>query len=285
MPFASLFKTQYERVIRPAIEEYGLRCVRGDEIYSKPRIMDDIWKSIRAARLVVAELTGKNPNVLYEVGLAQAIGKPVIILTRNEDDVPFDLKALRYLFYQTDNPFWGEDLKEQLKSMVGKVLREDAFSGYLEGIKPVSEFSFPVQQEKIPSSDKPPRPIPNLVGVWRASPDLNMPEVSSFEKVLNLSQEGETLSGVEVITYFFEDAVTVVQLTLTGIIQDNSVTLNGTSYTFIQRGMESGYSLDNYELQLSSDNNEMKGRMISAVGNTYDIVWTRTTADQDARSS
>ena len=91
MPFTSLFKAQYERVIRLAIEATGLRCIRGDEIYSKPRIMDDVWKSIRSARLVVAELTGKNPNVFYEVGLAHAIGEPVISLTRNEDDVPFDL--------------------------------------------------------------------------------------------------------------------------------------------------------------------------------------------------
>lgn len=102
MPFKPMFKTQYENIIRPAIKESGLECVRGDEIYSKPRIVDDIWKSIRSARVIIAELTGKNPNVLYEVGLAQAIGKPLIIITRNEDDVPFDLKSLRYLFYDTE---------------------------------------------------------------------------------------------------------------------------------------------------------------------------------------
>ena len=86
MPFESLFQTQYERVIRPAGEELGLKCVRADEIYSKPQIMADIWRSIRKARLLIAELTSRNANVFYEVGLAHAIGKPILLLTRNEDE-------------------------------------------------------------------------------------------------------------------------------------------------------------------------------------------------------
>ncbi len=89
-----IYDTEYKRVIQPAVEATGLECVRGDEIYSKPKITDDIWKSLRAARVVIAELTGRNSNVFYELGLAHAIGKPAIILTRNEEDVPFDLKGL-----------------------------------------------------------------------------------------------------------------------------------------------------------------------------------------------
>ena len=76
MPFSSLFNIEYERVIKPAIEECGLRCVRGDEIFSMPHILEDIWKSIRECRLVIAELTSQNANVFYELGIAHAIGKP-----------------------------------------------------------------------------------------------------------------------------------------------------------------------------------------------------------------
>ena len=54
MPFRSLFESEYERVIRPAIEEAGLECVRGDEIYTEQDIVQDIWKSIRQARVIVA---------------------------------------------------------------------------------------------------------------------------------------------------------------------------------------------------------------------------------------
>ena len=67
MPFDSLFQTQYERVIKPSIESIGIECIRGDEIYARPDIMSDIWKSIREARFILAELTGRNPNVFYEL--------------------------------------------------------------------------------------------------------------------------------------------------------------------------------------------------------------------------
>jgi len=88
MPFHSLYEAEYERVILPAIEDVGLACVRGNEIYSRQAIIQDIWASIREARIVVAELSGRNPNVMYEIGLAHAIGKPIVLLTRNEEDIP-----------------------------------------------------------------------------------------------------------------------------------------------------------------------------------------------------
>ena len=135
MPFSSLYQIEYESIIKPTLEELSIKCVRGDEIYSKQRIMDDIWQSIKSCRFVIAELTGKNPNVLYEVGLAHAIGKPVIILTRNADDVPFDLKDLRYLYYDINDPFWGENLKLGLKSLIQKVIENPEIDTYLEGIK------------------------------------------------------------------------------------------------------------------------------------------------------
>jgi len=99
MPFQALYEAEYERVIKPAIEEVGLACIRGDEIYTRQSIVQDIWQAIRNARLIVAELSGRNANVMYEIGLAHAIGKPIVLLTRNEEDVPFDLRALRYIYY------------------------------------------------------------------------------------------------------------------------------------------------------------------------------------------
>ena len=123
MPFHSLFELEYERVIRPAIEEVGLVCVRGDEIYTDQAIVQDIWKSIRQARVIVAELSGRNPNVMYETGLAHAISKPIIMLTRDQQDVPFDLRSLRYVFYDPNNPFWGDDLRKELTKLLRKILK------------------------------------------------------------------------------------------------------------------------------------------------------------------
>jgi nucleoside 2-deoxyribosyltransferase len=280
MPFNAIFSTQYERVIRPAVEESGLRCIRGDEIYSKPRIMDDIWKSIRASRFVIAELTGKNPNVFYEVGLAQAVGKPVIIITRDENDVPFDLKALRYLYYDVQNPFWGEDLKTRIKAMIQNVLNEDSLSTYLEGIIATKKLEFPIQEEVKPVLSSPAKPqVLSVAGIWRTSYKLPGRDVTSITKVLNLSQEDQNLSGLEIITYFREDIATVIEQALSGIISGRKITLSGVSYTYVQKGDETGYSLDNYELNLSEDAMTMEGRNTDASGELPNVTYKKFSKD------
>ncbi len=81
MPFAPKFDVIFEEVLRPAIEDVGLAPVRADQIYGNKRIMQDVWDSIKAARMIVAELTGRNANVLYELGLAHSLGKQAVIIT------------------------------------------------------------------------------------------------------------------------------------------------------------------------------------------------------------
>jgi len=135
MPFHSLFDAEYERVIRPAIEAVGLTCERGDEIYSPSPIIQNVWGRIRRARVVVAELSGRNPNVMYEVGLAHAIGKPILLLTRNEEDVPVDLRGLRYICYQEANPYWGADLRSDLTRVLRVVMDNPPSSPHLDNIR------------------------------------------------------------------------------------------------------------------------------------------------------
>src|SRR5438045_3859364 len=99
MPFDHALKNVYGVVVN-VVEDYcALRCVRADEINRSRRITDDIWRNINEARFVIADLTGRNANVFYEVGLAHARNKPVILLTQSGDDVTFDLKEIRYLQY------------------------------------------------------------------------------------------------------------------------------------------------------------------------------------------
>jgi len=101
MPFRSDLDELYEQVIRRSLEQYpSLRPLRADEIYGSRAIIADIWESIQDASVLVADVTGRNPNVFYELGLAHASHKPVIIISQNIDDVPFDLKHLRVVVYQ-----------------------------------------------------------------------------------------------------------------------------------------------------------------------------------------
>ena len=88
----------YEDYVRPTIEDVcKLRCERGDDVFGSNVIMDDIQNSIEQADLVVADLTRKNANVFYEVGICHALDKPVLLLAQSMDDVPFDLRHRRVL--------------------------------------------------------------------------------------------------------------------------------------------------------------------------------------------
>lgn len=99
--------------IQKAAEEAGLRCRRADDIWENPSIIQDIVALIDRSRVVLADCTGRNPNVFYEIGIAHTLGREVILLTQSEGDIPFDLRHLRYLPY-LNNEQGLEDLAERL---------------------------------------------------------------------------------------------------------------------------------------------------------------------------
>lgn len=245
MPFSALYQIEYESIIRPTLEELNIECIRGDEIYSKQRIMDDIWESIKSCRLVIAELTGKNPNVLYEVGLAHAIGKPVIILTRNGEDVPFDLKDLRYLYYDVNDPFWGNNLKKGLKGLIEKVIENPEIDKYLEGITPIPKEKYPEIKMLSKAALKKDAEI-SIFGNWKGSWQANG---SSHNITLNIFQNENLLNGVATINYDEEEKMTVVQQIFEGKINNDMIILQGVNYTYIERGDSSDYRLDTFDLK------------------------------------
>ena len=87
------------RTFKPAIESLGLTCERADDIYGTQGLMQGIWERINQSRVIVAEMTGRNPNVLYELGIAHTLGKPVVMVTQSIDYVPSDLRHLRCIIY------------------------------------------------------------------------------------------------------------------------------------------------------------------------------------------
>lgn len=123
-PFAPPLGDYYEKIFRPAIEKAGLRPVRADaEIFGTGKIIDQVWRGINAARVLVAELTSRNPNVFYELGLAHALKKPVVLVSANEEDVPFDLKHIRVIYYDRNDPFWGQKLVDKVAENILSALR------------------------------------------------------------------------------------------------------------------------------------------------------------------
>lgn len=113
MPFRDLFDRYYSEIFEKAVDSTGLRPIRADSLFRSTPIMADLWEMVQEATVVLAELTTKNANVFYELGLAHAIGKPVVLVTETMDDVPFDLQAYRVIVYDKNNPRWGDKLREE----------------------------------------------------------------------------------------------------------------------------------------------------------------------------
>ena len=119
MPFGDWFDDYYEDLYCPAIRAAGLEPKRADDLYRPSTIINDIWSYTQTAKLILADLTGKNPNVFYELGLAHALAKPAILIAESINDVPFDLRSLRVIVYDKNQPDWGVSLRDSItKSMV-----------------------------------------------------------------------------------------------------------------------------------------------------------------------
>lgn len=119
MPFSRELKPVYDDAIKPAAEAEGFECVRVDEIPGAGNIVRGIVESIQRADVVIADLTSKNANVFYELGIAHALGNNVIALAQSvKEDVPFDVGNYKVLQYDMK---WGGE--KRLKADIQQALR------------------------------------------------------------------------------------------------------------------------------------------------------------------
>src|SRR5690554_239112 len=122
-PFKDPFNIIFNDHIKPTIEQIpNSICLRADNIYGNKPIIEDIWKSINEAKIIIAELTDRNPNVFYEVGVAHTVGKEVILITQSMDDVPFDLKHLRCIVYEY-TPRGCKMLEDYLTNTIRQIIQ------------------------------------------------------------------------------------------------------------------------------------------------------------------
>lgn len=122
MPFDAKFQPLYDDHIKPTVGRAGLRCERADEIRGPNLITWDIWERVNRARLLVAELTDQNANVFYELGLAHALSKDVILITQSMDFVPFDLKTIRCILYDF-TPRGTQKLEKELAETIAALIK------------------------------------------------------------------------------------------------------------------------------------------------------------------
>lgn len=100
MPFADKYLEVYKEVYKPVCEANGLDCWRVDEISRPGSITRDIIEGLIDADIIIADLTSKNPNVFYELGIAHSVGNKTIMTAQSTDDIPFDIGNYRVIVYE-----------------------------------------------------------------------------------------------------------------------------------------------------------------------------------------
>lgn len=134
MPFAEELSDVYRYLISDGLNNAGYDVKRADDILSQNNILSDIVSGIYSSELIIADLTGSNPNVYYELGIAHALNKNVILLTQDIEELPFDLRSYRVVSYSMHFSKMNQAKEEFIQ------LAKEAIKGKLPFGNPVKDF-------------------------------------------------------------------------------------------------------------------------------------------------
>src|SRR5664280_1463118 len=125
-PFEDRFDRIFSDQIEPTVKKFKLSCYRADHSKAPVAITEEIFEQIAGAKIIIADLTTLNPNVLYELGIAHTMNKRVIMLVQEQEKekLPFDIKHIRAVFYRDNLEGW-EKLSADLKKSIGKTLEKE----------------------------------------------------------------------------------------------------------------------------------------------------------------
>jgi hypothetical protein len=122
MPFSRELRSVYDGPVKRACRRMKFSVERADDIFSASEVIVDVWSCIASALIIIADCTGKNPNVFYELGMAHTLGKQVILVAQQDADVPSDIRHIRYLRYRASAPKTFEDqLFRTLRELAAEV--------------------------------------------------------------------------------------------------------------------------------------------------------------------
>jgi hypothetical protein len=123
MPFSLEWSGDVHRILSGVCKSLAVQPMRGDDVFKPSDILVDIWQSINVADFVIADISGRNPNVLYELGIAHTLAKPVLIISKNTDDIPIDLSTRRVIIYGRSEAHWQEELETKVTLAVQEIIR------------------------------------------------------------------------------------------------------------------------------------------------------------------
>jgi hypothetical protein len=132
MPFAADFDDVYQ-IIRSSAESAvpgeQILCRRLDDIKGAGRITDDLLHELHESVICIADLTGSKPNVMWEVGYAMALKKPLLLVTQDLETLPFDIKDMRTIGYDRNSlaKTLGDRLADAIRGTLGQFeIRRDS---------------------------------------------------------------------------------------------------------------------------------------------------------------
>lgn len=110
-------------VLSPVLEKAGYKAVRADQMSNPGLITTQIVKALDSAALVIADLTGANANVFYELALRHATGKPYIQLIATGEKIPFDVRGLRTIDVDLHDLDSVEHAKKEIAAQISTIKR------------------------------------------------------------------------------------------------------------------------------------------------------------------
>jgi tetratricopeptide (TPR) repeat protein len=235
MPFRDEFDDVY-LVVRDAVAassrdlRVDIECSRADEISRPGRISEQILESIKSADLIIADLTGNNPNVMYELGYAHALGRPAVILNQDVHQAPFDVKDFRQILY--DRGRLMKDCRPRIISAISDLFGSESLDDQASAAASVEGGDHERSEVRAPS---PLRPGSKLVALLQS---LNLKL-----QIANKKSDGKMAASLGKQVRELLDRVTVVSA---GDVQDirNTAAVAGNC----------GVELERADLQAEAEN-------------------------------
>ncbi len=149
------FAHVYDDIIKPAIDKTEFTAIRADEVKETNFIHLDILKKLIAAPIAVCDLSTRNPNVLFELGIRQAFDKPVVLIQEKGTPKIFDIAPLRYLEYSKEMKY-HEVLESQksLQEAIEATKAAEGDSGNINSIVKLMALSSPAIIPNLDNSNK-----------------------------------------------------------------------------------------------------------------------------------
>lgn len=173
------FLTVYNYIIKDTLEPLGYVCERADEIPDSGMIPDQIGKALQNADLVIADLTERNPNVMYEVGVRHALGHPIVRISQDIRGLPFDIAHYRTIPYNPNDLEAVSECRKLLAQYVRNLVPKE--TGAVQAEQPVDiggrrleiglENVYRILGEFIPRLEQADERINSLADTLKASGD------------------------------------------------------------------------------------------------------------------